>query len=57
MVPLVDLRMQYFAIRDEINGAITDVLESAQYVLGPAVRNLGSDSRSIVSADTNNYAT
>ena len=33
-VPFVDLRVQYDAIRDEIQAAISDVLESSQFVGG-----------------------
>jgi dTDP-4-amino-4,6-dideoxygalactose transaminase len=37
MIPFVDLRAQYLAIRDELTAAVTGVLESGQYVLGPEV--------------------
>ena len=37
IVPLVDLRAQYDAIRDEIDDAIRRVLESASFILGPEV--------------------
>lgn len=36
-VPFIDLRMQYESIRGEIDRSIRDVLESGQFVLGPAV--------------------
>ena len=37
MIPLVDLRAQYAALKPDIEAAIGRVLESAQFVLGPAV--------------------
>ncbi len=37
MIPLVDLRKQYESIKNEIDDAITGVVESTQFVLGPEV--------------------
>jgi dTDP-4-amino-4,6-dideoxygalactose transaminase len=37
-IPLVDLRAQYATIRDEVRGAIDEVLESMQLTIGPNVR-------------------
>lgn len=37
-VPLVDLKAQYEAIRDEIDGAIRDVVSSSRFVGGPELR-------------------
>ena len=37
MIPLVDLQSQYRAIKPEIDAAVLDVFDSAQFVLGPAV--------------------
>ena len=37
MIPLVDLQAQYRSIKPEIDAAVLGVLESAQFVLGPAV--------------------
>lgn len=34
-IPMVDLKTQYEAIKDEINGAVLSVLQSAHYILGP----------------------
>jgi dTDP-4-amino-4,6-dideoxygalactose transaminase len=39
MIPFVDLKRQYFNIKSEIDAAITSVLDSGAYVLGPAVQN------------------
>ena len=39
-VPLLDLKSQYAAIKDEVNQAIQRVLESCQFVLGPDVQAL-----------------
>jgi dTDP-4-amino-4,6-dideoxygalactose transaminase len=36
-VPLLDLRSQYAAIRDEIDAAIREVCASQQFILGPVV--------------------
>ena len=36
-VPFVDLKAQYASIRPEVAGAIGEVLESASFILGPAV--------------------
>lgn len=36
-VPLLDLKAQYAAIRDEVRAAVDGVLESQQCILGPAV--------------------
>lgn len=38
-IPLVDLKAQYQAIRDEIHGAVIETLDSTQFVLGPAVED------------------
>ena len=37
VVPFVDLKAQYSAIRDEVEQVVTGVLRSAQFVLGPEV--------------------
>jgi len=37
MIPFVDLKAQYHSIKDEIDTAITGVLESSQFVLGTEV--------------------
>lgn len=34
-VPMVDLKIQYAAIRDEVAGAVHDVIESTHFILGP----------------------
>ena len=39
-VPLLDLRAQYAAIRDEVRVAIDRVIESQQFILGPEVEAL-----------------
>ena len=36
-VPLLDLKAQYASIRDEINSAVSEVLESQHFILGPKV--------------------
>lgn len=37
MIPLIDLRAQYRAIRPEVDTAVRRVLDSGQYILGPEV--------------------
>jgi dTDP-4-amino-4,6-dideoxygalactose transaminase len=37
MIPLVDLKQQYLSIRNEIDQAVSTVLESSQFVLGAEV--------------------
>src|ERR1035438_6854557 len=37
MIPYVDLKAQYRAIKPEIDAAIAHALENAQFILGPAV--------------------
>lgn len=39
MIPFVDLKRQYFNIKSEIDAAITGVLDSGAYVLGPEVQS------------------
>src|SRR5260370_13902991 len=43
MIPLVDLKAQYESIKGEIDGAIAEVLESCQFVLGPKVEAFETD--------------
>ncbi|MBN1475009.1 MAG: DegT/DnrJ/EryC1/StrS family aminotransferase [Syntrophaceae bacterium] len=40
MIPMVDLKRQYHALKNEIDAAVADVLESAQFILGPNVGKL-----------------
>ncbi|HEV7744884.1 MAG TPA: DegT/DnrJ/EryC1/StrS family aminotransferase [Pyrinomonadaceae bacterium] len=37
MIPLVDLKAQYQSIKSEVDGAIAEVLDSCQFILGPKV--------------------
>jgi dTDP-4-amino-4,6-dideoxygalactose transaminase len=39
-VPLLDLKAQYASLRDEMLGAVTEVLDSQQFINGPAVKEL-----------------
>jgi dTDP-4-amino-4,6-dideoxygalactose transaminase len=43
MIPLVDLRAQYRSIKPEIDAAVLRVLDTAQFVLGPAVEAFEKD--------------
>jgi len=40
MIPMVDLKRQYHALKKEIDAAVHDVLESTQFILGPNVGRL-----------------
>jgi len=40
MIPLIDLKKQYEAIKDEIDAAIKQAVGEAKYILGPAVKSL-----------------
>src|SRR5438874_12620193 len=42
-VPLLDLKAQYAAIRDELRAAIDRVAESQHFILGPEVEALEKD--------------
>lgn len=37
MIPMVDLKVQYQSIKEEITGGILDALEKTQFILGPNV--------------------
>lgn len=39
VIPLVDLKPQYRTIKDEIDGAIRDVFEQCDFILGPQVNS------------------
>ncbi len=43
MIPIVDLKAQYRTIKQEIDDAISEVLESSQFILGPKVEAFESD--------------
>jgi dTDP-4-amino-4,6-dideoxygalactose transaminase len=43
MIPLVDLKAQYESIKGEIDGALAEVLESCQFILGPKVEAFEAD--------------
>lgn len=43
MIPLVDLKAQYRALKPEIDQAIQRVLDNAQFILGPAVSSFEQD--------------
>ncbi|APZ43227.1 DegT/DnrJ/EryC1/StrS family aminotransferase [Acidihalobacter ferrooxydans] len=38
MIPMLDLKTQYRALREEINQAVLNTLESTQFILGPNVQ-------------------
>ncbi|MDD3517238.1 MAG: DegT/DnrJ/EryC1/StrS family aminotransferase [Chromatiales bacterium] len=40
MIPMVDLKTQYHALKQEIDAAVLEVLENTQFILGPNVNAL-----------------
>ena len=42
-VPMLDLKIQYHQLKDEMHQAIEGVLESSHFILGPNVKKLESD--------------
>lgn len=42
-IPLVDLKVQYDSIKEEIDQAISQVIDSGQFILGPEVKALESE--------------
>lgn len=40
MIPMVDLRIQYQALKQEIDAAVQEVLDSARFILGPQAEAL-----------------
>src|SRR6059036_4321139 len=49
-IPLVDLRVQYATIREEVRKAIDDVLESMQLTIGPNVKAFDQEFASYIGA-------
>lgn len=49
-VPLLDLRLQFSPLRDEIDEAIREIVEAQAFVLGPTVERLEQDVASYVGA-------
>ena len=43
MIPFLDLRAQYRSIRTEIDAAIAEVIDTSQFILGPAVERFEKD--------------
>src|SRR6266498_3785296 len=43
MIPLVDLKKQYESIKQEIDDAIADVVQSCQFILGEKVERFETD--------------
>lgn len=44
MIPMVDLKTQYLRLKDEIDLAVADVLDSCAFILGPNVRAFEEES-------------
>lgn len=43
MIPMVDLKTQYHTLKQEIDAAVLDALESTQFILGPNVTNFENE--------------
>ncbi|MEW5821636.1 MAG: DegT/DnrJ/EryC1/StrS family aminotransferase [Cyanobacteriota bacterium] len=43
MIPILDLTRQYSKIKDQVDKAVLDVIESGHYIIGPNVKKLESD--------------
>jgi dTDP-4-amino-4,6-dideoxygalactose transaminase len=43
MIPLVDLKSQYESIKNEIDNAIAEVVQSCQFILGEQVETFEGD--------------
>ncbi|HQB40067.1 MAG TPA: DegT/DnrJ/EryC1/StrS family aminotransferase [Deltaproteobacteria bacterium] len=50
MIPMVDLKYQYHMLKDEIDQAVMDSIESAQYILGPNVSAFESEAAAYLGA-------
>src|SRR5262245_7980580 len=50
-VPLLDLKAAYFEIRDELDAAITRVMESGGYILGDELYNFEAEFAAYCEAD------
>jgi dTDP-4-amino-4,6-dideoxygalactose transaminase len=51
MIPFIDLKTQYATIKDEINQAISGVLETTQFILGEEVQAFETEFATYCSAD------
>src|SRR3989338_8584612 len=40
MIPLLDLKKQYYSIKQELNARLQEILESGKFILGPQVKSL-----------------
>ncbi|MEJ2115359.1 MAG: DegT/DnrJ/EryC1/StrS family aminotransferase [Gammaproteobacteria bacterium] len=43
MIPMLDLKLQYAALKDEIDAAVADVLQSTHFIMGPNVTQFESE--------------
>lgn len=51
VIPVVDLRAQYLELREDIDRAVRDVLESGRYILGESVARFESEMTSYLSLE------
>lgn len=50
-IPLLDLNAQYASIKEEVNAAIQEVLESQQFIMGETVRDFESEIAKYIGVD------
>jgi dTDP-4-amino-4,6-dideoxygalactose transaminase len=50
MIPMVDLKVQYQSIKEEITGGILDALEKTQFILGPNVTAFENEAAAFLGA-------
>jgi dTDP-4-amino-4,6-dideoxygalactose transaminase len=50
MIPMVDLKTQYHNLKEEIDTAVLDALESCQFILGPNVTSLEQETAAYLGA-------
>ena len=43
MIPMLDLKLQYARLKDEIDTAVADVLQSTQFIMGPNVQKFETE--------------
>jgi dTDP-4-amino-4,6-dideoxygalactose transaminase len=48
LFPFLDLKAEYAAMKGEIDAAVEKVLESQQFIMGPAVRELEAEIASLI---------
>ena len=50
MIPMLDLKLQYATLKDEIDAAVADVLQSTHFIMGPNVTQFESEAAQYLGA-------